>query len=69
MVMDEVKKSIARQSYNSIPKHMRMEVWKYALAHSTKDPLATFSKQYPKYTFKRTCINSWKASFKKNGNS
>ena len=36
---------------------------------STKDALAKFSKQYPKYTFKRTSINSWKASFKNNGNS
>ena len=46
-----------------------MEVGKYALAHSTKDALAKFSKQYPKYTFKRTSINSWEASFKNNGNS
>ena len=46
-----------------------MELGKYALAHSTKDALAKFSKQYPKYTFKRTSINSWKASFKNNGNS
>ena len=68
MVMDKVEKSTARQSYN-IPKHIRMEVGKYALAHSTKDALAKFSKQYPKYTFKRTSINSWKASFKNNGNS
>ena len=66
--MDKVEKSTARQSYN-IPKHIRMEVGKYALAHSTKDALAKFSKQYPKYTFKRTSINSWKASFKNNGNS
>ena len=46
-----------------------MEVGKYALAHSIKDALANFSKQYPKYTFKQTSINSWKASFKNNGNS
>ena len=69
MVMDEVEKSTSRQSYNNIPKHIRMEIGKYALAHSTKDALAKFSKQYPKYTFKRTSINSWKASFKNNGNS
>ena len=69
MVMNEVEKSTARQSYNNIPKHIRMEVGKYALAHSTKDALAKFSKQYPKYTFKRTSINSLKASFKNNGNS
>ena len=66
--MDEVEKSTSRQSYNNIPKHIPMEVGKYTLAHSTKDALAKFSKQYPKYTFKRTSINSWKASFKNNGN-
>ena len=54
MVMDEVEKSTSRQSYNNIPKHILMEIGKYALAHSTKDALAKFSKQYPKYTFKRT---------------
>ena len=47
MVMDEVEKSTSRQSYNNIPKHILMEVGKYALAHSTKDALAKFSKQYP----------------------
>ena len=52
MVMDEVE--TARQSYNNIPKHIRMEVGKYALAHRTKDAIAKFSKQYPKYAFKRT---------------
>ena len=46
-----------------------MEVEKFGLAHSTKDALAKFSKQYPKYTLKRTSIISWKASFKNNGNS
>ena len=44
MVMDEVEKSTARQSYNNIPKHIRMEVGKYTLAHSTKNTLAKFSK-------------------------
>ena len=69
MVMIEVEKSTACQSYNNIPEHIRMEVGKFALAHSIKDSLAKFSKQYPKYMFKRTSINSWKASFKNNGNS
>ena len=46
-----------------------MEVGKYALAQSTKDALAKFSKQYPKDTFKWTSINFWKGSFKNNGNS
>ena len=69
MVMDEAEKSAARQSYNNTPRHIHMEVGKYALAHSTKDALAKFSKQYLKYTFKHTSISSWKASFKNNGNS
>ena len=69
MVMIEVEKSTARQSYNDIPEHICMEIGKYALVHSTKDSLAKFSKQYPKYMFRRTSINSWKASFKNNGNS
>ena len=46
-----------------------MEVGKYALTHSTKDALAEFSKQYLKYTFKRTSMNSRKVSFKNNRNS
>ena len=56
--MREAEKSTARQSYNNIPKHIRMEVGKYTLAHSTKDALVNSSKQYRKYTFKRTSINS-----------
>ena len=50
MVMDEVEKSTARQSY--IPKHIHMEIGKHALAPSTKDALAKFSKQYLKHIFK-----------------
>ena len=66
---DEVEKSTSRQSYTNIPKYIQIAVGKYALAHSTKDAPAKFSKQYPKYMFKRTSINSWKVSFKNNGNS
>ena len=62
MVIDDEAKSTARQRCSNIPKHICMEVGKYALAHSTKDALTKFSKQYPKYTFS-------KASFKNNGNS
>ena len=46
-----------------------MEVAKCNLLHNTKDALAKFSKQHPKCTFKGTSINSWKTSFKNNGNS
>ena len=69
MVMDEVENPTACQNYNNIPKHNPMEVGKYALAHSTKDFVAKFSKQYPKYRFKRTSMKFSKASFKNNGNA
>ena len=69
IVMNKVGTSTARQSYNNTGKHIRMEAGNYALAHSTEDALAKFSKQYPKYTFKQMSINSWKASFKNNGSS
>ena len=69
IVIAEVGKSTARQSYNDISKHIRMEVGKYALAHSIKEALAKFSKQYPKYTFKQTSIKSSKVSFKNSENS
>ena len=52
MVIDEIEKSTTRQSYNNILKYIHMEVGKYASAHSAKDALAKFSKQYPKYAFK-----------------
>lgn len=38
------------------------------MRHSTKDALDHFSKKYPKYKFKRTSVNSWKASLKNNEN-
>ena len=66
-VVGEVEKSTVHQSYNNIPKHIRMDVEKYALAHTTKDALAKLSKQYPKYPFKWTSIQSWKALLKKRG--
>ena len=41
-----------------------------SLDHSTKDALEKFSKQYPKFTFKCTSINSWKTLLrKKNGDN
>ena len=52
MVMDKVEKSTACQSYNNIPKHVLMEYG------GTKDVLAKFSKQYPRYRFTRRSINS-----------
>ena len=43
ILMDEVKKSTDRQSYNNIPKYIHTEIEKYVLVHSTKDALAKFS--------------------------
>ena len=51
--------------YSNIPKHIRIEVGRYALVYSNKDALEKFSKQYPKFTFKRTSINQWKTFLKK----
>ena len=66
MVIGEVEKSPARKNhYNNIPKHIRIEIGRYALHHSTKDAPEKNLKQYPKFTFKRTSINSWKKLLKK----
>ena len=46
-----------------------MDAEKCALAQSTKNALAKFSKHYQKYALQKTSINFWKASFKNNGNS
>ena len=70
MVINQIEKSTARKNHsNNIPKHIRIEVGKYALKHSTKDALEKFSKQYLKFTFKRTSINSWKTLLKKSGDN
>ena len=61
IVIDVVEKSTARKNrYQNIPKQIQIEIEWYALERSTKDTLDEFSKQYPKFTFKRTSINSWK---------
>ena len=60
MVIDEVEKSTARKNYYNIPKHIWIEVGRYALNHNTKDALEMISKQYSKFTDKQTSINSWK---------
>ena len=70
MVIDEVEKSTAQKNhYNNVLKHTAVEIRRYALDHSTKDALEKFSKLYPKFTFKRTSINSWKTLLKKSGDN
>ena len=70
MVIDEVKNTTARKNhYSNIPKHIPVEVGRYALDHSVKDILEKFSKRYPKLTFKRTLANSWKPLLKKSGDN
>lgn len=64
----EVEKSVAvRENYTSIPKHVRVEVGKYALVHGTHAAMKKFSELYPKFKFKRTTINTWKSKLKANG--
>ena len=66
MIIDEVEKSTAWENhYYNIPKHNRIEVRRNALDHSTKDAIAKFSKQYLKFTFKRTSTNLGKTLLKK----
>ena len=43
----------------------KTEVAAYALIHGTKAALERFNKVYPKYTFFRTSINTWKFRIKK----
>ena len=59
IVIGKVEKSAARKNhYNNIPKHICIEIGRYALHHSTKDAPEKNLKQYPKFNFKRTSINS-----------
>jgi len=67
MIRSEVEKSTSRSShYASIPETIRAEVAKYALVHGTSAALTKFSNKYPKLTFRRTTINSWKRMAKAN---
>ena len=70
VVIDEVEKSTTRKKhYNNISKQIRIVVGIYALDHSTKDAFEKFSKQYPKFSFKGTSINSWTTLLKKSGDN
>ena len=66
MVIDEIEKPTSRKNhYNNIPKHIRIEVGRYALDHNTKGALEKISKQYSKFTFKDISISLWKTLLKK----
>ena len=68
MVINKVEKSAAPTNhYNNLPKHIQTEVRRYTLDHSTKDAIEKFSKEYRKFTFKRTWTNSWETSLKNSG--
>ena len=58
-----------RRVSTGIPKHIPIEVGRYALDHGIKDTLEKFSKQHPKFTFKRTSVNLWKTLLKKSGDN
>ena len=67
MPREEVKQRVARkETYESIPDKIRKEVGRYALINGTKASIDQYSKIYPKYTFKRTTVNTWKAKCKNN---
>ena len=66
MVIDEIEKLTSRKNhYNNIPKHIRIEVGRYALDHNIKGALEKISKQYSKFTFKDILISLWKTLLKK----
>ena len=65
---DEVKKSVRAEHYAIISENIRKEVGKYAMVNGTNAAIKKFAKLYPKFTFKRTAINTWKTKYQKNGN-
>ena len=69
-VKQEVKKKVAKSTgkYSNVPSKIKEEIGRYALIHGTKSAIDRFSKVYTKYSLKRTTINGWKESCKKNKN-
>ena len=65
---DEVKKSVRAEHYAIISENIRKDVGKYAMVNGTNAAIKKFAKLYPKFTFKRTTINTWKTKYQKNGN-
>ena len=65
---DEVKKSVRAEHYAIISENIRKDVGKYAMANGTNAAIKKFAKLYPKFTFKRATINTWKTKYQKNGN-
>ena len=64
----ESKKQVAKPAkhYNNIPSKINQEIGSYALIHGTKAAIDRFSKVYTKCSLKRTTVNEWKESCKKN---
>ena len=69
-VEQEVKKQVAKSTvkYNNVPSKIKEEIGRYAIIHGTKSVIDRFSKVYTKYSLKRTTVNGWKESCKKQKN-
>ena len=63
---DEVKKSLRAEHYAIISENIRKDVGKYAMVNGTNAAIKKFAKLYPKFTFKRTTINTWKTKHLEN---
>ena len=62
MAEEEMRISVLEKNeyQKNVPDKIKQDVGKYAMIHGTKLAITKFSKIYPKYTFRRTTINSWK---------
>ena len=56
------------QYQREIPQSVKTEVSKHARDFGTASAVKKYTMKYPKYTFKRTTVNSWKNKFKNNEN-
>ena len=63
---EELKISYVRPNQYSkdIPESVKIEVGRHARDFGTAAAIKTFSVKYPKYTFNRTTVNSWKTKYK-----
>ena len=67
---EEIEKCYKRplQYQREIPQSVKTEVSKHARDFGTASAVKKYTMKYPKYTFKRTTVNSWKNKFQNNEN-
>ena len=66
MAETEIQKSCMKRTdyQKGIPDKVKEEVGKYATLHGTQAAIKKYSLKHPKYTFRRTTVNSWKSKIK-----